>query len=381
MTEDNGLRSMCLSSEFLYIIENFGSAAHFKVSVFMTTYNPLYQPLSRAEVIKAVERKNPRRVPLVLAYWAGEGLDAQYGDRLHEFQRYPEDVVQLWIDPPIRFDQMGLSWELPPEVGAHDNRPVIDDWAKLDEFISKLPDPETDERFDTLPAQVKAARDADRYIIFGWWNFFFEFPWKIRGMANLLMDYYINPKEIHTLHNALCTVYKGYLERAIKELQPDGFWTSDDLGHQTQPFMKPKTFREFLFPYYVRVGNLLKSHNVHWWLHSCGNNTPLLEDIIEAGVTVFHPVQKGTMDEVSVARDYGDRIAFLAGFDVQHILREASPDEVRSEVRFLIDTFDRPDGGMCIAAGNGIVSGTPFENIEAFLDEAVRYGEEHRNTF
>ncbi len=64
--------------------------------------------------------------------------------------------------------------------------------------------------------------------------------------------------------------------------------------------------------------------------------------------------------------------------DVQHALQECDPGGVRAEVRFLIDTFDQPAGGMCIAAGNGIVSGTPFENIEAFLDEAVRYGAEHR---
>jgi uroporphyrinogen-III decarboxylase len=52
---------------------------------------------------------------------------------------------------------------------------------------------------------------------------------------------------------------------------------------------------------------------------------------------------------------------------------------VREEVRFLIDAFDRPEGGMCLAAGNGILPGTPFENIEAFLDEAIRYGTTHRH--
>jgi len=36
---------------------------------------------------------------------------------------------------------------------------------------------------------------------------------------------------------------------------------------------------------------------------------------------------------------------------------------------------------MYIAAGNGIVAGTPFENIAAFLDEAERYGAEHRKKF
>ena len=53
----------------------------------------------------------------------------------------------------------------------------------------------------------------------------------------------------------------------------------------------------------------------------------------------------------------------------------------REEVRFLIDTFDRPDGGLCLAAGNGIVSGTPIENIEAFLGEAVNYGHKHRQKY
>jgi len=81
------------------------------------------------------------------------------------------------------------------------------------------------------------------------------------------------------------------------------------------------------------------------------------------------------MDEKAVAEKYGDRLTFLAGIDVQHVLQEADPEGVRAEVRYVIDTFNRPSGGLCIAAGNGIVSGTPIENIEAFLDEAVNYGQ------
>ena len=145
--------------------------------------------------------------------------------------------------------------------------------------------------------------------------------------------------------------------------------------------MSPELFREMIKPYYVRVGRVLRELGLHWWLHSCGNNTPLLDDLIEAGVDVFHPVQKGTMDEVAVAREYGGRMTFLVGFDVQHILQEATPEGVRAEVRHLIDTFDRPDGGMCMAAGNGIVAGTPLENIEAFLNETMRYGEAHRRQY
>jgi hypothetical protein len=59
----------------------------------------IFSPLPRQQVIKAVERRCPARVPLVQARWWGEGLVEQYGDRLTPLeQRYPEDAVFLWID-------------------------------------------------------------------------------------------------------------------------------------------------------------------------------------------------------------------------------------------------------------------------------------------
>ena len=120
---------------------------------------------------------------------------------------------------------------------------------------------------------------------------------------------------------------------------------------------------------------------MHFWLHSCGDNSLLLPDLADAGLNVFHPMQKYTMDEESIAQQFGDKLSWLIGIDVQHTLQEKDPDGVREEVRFLIDTFDRPEGGMCIAAGNGIVAGTPIENIAAFLDEALRYGAAHRERY
>jgi uroporphyrinogen decarboxylase len=338
-----------------------------------------WSPLPREEVVKALERRGPCRIPLIRAKWWGEGLREQYGQRLYALERYPEDTAMVWVEP-LDVGTMGLSWEYSSE-GAHDARVVLDDWAKLDEFIAKMPDPATDPQFEALVAQAEQARAQGRYLLFGWWRLFFERPWSIRGMQNLLMDYYLEPGNVHRLNSGLCDLYVRYIEHSICELKPDGFWTSDDLGHQTQLFVRPEVFRAFIKPYYARVGQTLEEHQIHWWLHSCGNNTDILEDLAEVGLDVFHPVQKGTMDEVSVAREFGDRLTFLVGIDVQHVLQEQAPAGVRREVRFLIDTFDGPRGGMCIAAGNGIVAGTPLENIEAFLDEAVQYGTAHRQQF
>ena len=340
--------------------------------------NTPIEPMSRQDVINAVERKYPSRIPLVQAKWWGEGLWDQYGERLKALNRYPEDVVWLPLDNPVNPQRMQLSWPW-RTGGAHDSACVIDDWAKLDEFIAKLPRPENDPAFSALIEAAATAQSQNRYTIFGWANLFFEKPWGLRGMENLMCDYYTAADEIHKLHGALCGTYCSYIEMAERLLKPDGFWATDDLGHQTGPMMNPEVFHDLLFPYYRRLGTTLRECNMHFWLHSCGDNTLLLPDLIDAGVTVFHPVQKHTMDEARVAAEFGDRLTFLAGIDVQHTLQEKTPNGVREEVRFLIDTFDRTDGGMCLAAGNGIVAGTPIENIEAFLDEAVLYGQSRRS--
>jgi uroporphyrinogen decarboxylase len=200
-------------------------------------------------------------------------------------------------------------------------------------------------------------------------------------METLLTDYYLFPRQVLRLNRGLCDQYLRYIRWAAEEMKPDGFFTSDDLGHQTGPMMNPATFHEFLYPFYCEVGAECRKHGLHFWLHSCGDNTLLLPDLVSSGLDVFHPVQKGTMDEKRTASEFGGRLSFLVGFDVQHALREGSPSDVRAEVRFLINTFDGPGGGLCLGAGNSILPGTPLENVDAFLDETLRYGAEHRARF
>ena len=63
----------------------------------MSSLDDLYQPLPREEVIKAIDRQRPVRIPLVQARWWGEGLEEQYGKRLEELERYPEMVYPFCI--------------------------------------------------------------------------------------------------------------------------------------------------------------------------------------------------------------------------------------------------------------------------------------------
>jgi len=101
----------------------------------------------------------------VNAKWWGEGLFEQYGERLFAFDRYPEDATILLIEP-LDVDSMGLSREITAGT-AHDLFCVVDGWRRLDEFLEKMPNPETDPQIGRLAGHAAQIRAQDRYLIFG----------------------------------------------------------------------------------------------------------------------------------------------------------------------------------------------------------------------
>jgi len=339
------------------------------------------EPLTREEVIKAIERKGGGKVPSVMYKWWGVGLEEQYGNKLNEMASvFPDDIFCGWYTPP--------GWDKPLTANKSyrwgyrsdycssqkhsigENVVLLPDWNELDKFFGDFPDPNEPGTFDEVKKQLAAAEG--RYRLGCWWCLFHEYFWHLRGMEGLMIDYYDHMDELKLIGKRVLEFYKVIVDR-YSALGFDGIFTSDDLGHQTGPMMSPAFFEELYLPLYKEFIGYVHSKGMHVFLHSCGDNTKLMEYLIEAGLDVFHPVQKGCMDQAATAKKFGDRITFLAGVDVQHLLPEGTVEEVRTGVREMTDTFYKPEGGLLLAMGNGIMPGTPIENIKAAFEEMLLY--------
>jgi hypothetical protein len=272
----------------------------------------------------------------------------------------PDDPEYRWVNydkPAGAEDDHGL-----------DGRTAIQDWSQLDGVIAHFPNPDYAGLFATKP------QPDGRYRIAHWWYGLFERHWSLRGMTNALMDFYTNPEEVHRLYRAYTDFFLRFTERARKELQADAIYWTDDLGTQSDVFFSPEVFDTFFRPYYLELIEKAHSLGMQAWMHSCGNITKILPRFVEMGLDVIHPIQKYAMDEVAIAREFGGKIAVWAGFDVQRIIPYGTPEDVRREVRHLMDTFARPDGRFLLTAGNGITPDTPLESLRALYEEAYRYG-------
>lgn len=334
------------------------------------------ETLKREQVINVIEgRGEAKRVPLLYDIWIYDNV-FENNPRKREawISRYPCDVDEVFLQMPGMTkgpeEDTDFFWSAPGKTctGGRglDDQCLIEDWEDAEDFYRTFPDPMS-------PALITGKKDKDgRYLLGRWWYCFFERLWSLRGMENALTDFYLYPQEVHRLFARLTEFYMKSMERAVKELKVDGFFVSDDIGTQTAPFFSLDVFREFFKPYYKKLIHKAHELGTHFWLHSCGNIELFLPEFIEIGLDVLHPIQKNTMKEQEIAEKYGDQICILAGLDVQYLMAFGSPEEVREEIGFLMDTYQRPEGRFMMTMGNGSTPDWKLENLEAMYEASLQ---------
>jgi uroporphyrinogen decarboxylase len=144
-----------------------------------------------------------------------------------------------------------------------------------------------------------------------------------------------------------------------------------DFAHQQELMISPQVFRRVLRPILEEFVFRLKAINpeVLVFLHSDGNLSAVLPDLIECGFAAVHPIQPECMDMVAVKQEVGDRLTLFGGISVQSELPDSDPETIRRLVRERIDGLGR-DGGFILAPTNTIIEDVPLDSILAMYEEA-----------
>ena len=325
--------------------------------------------MTKAEVKNVIDGTvtGDERIPLLYDLWIYPDQFEDQPDKLKKLlSAVPKDVKDFFVTLPS-FAGAIPSYRPPENRKAYDSVVIIKDWeGEGEELFDNFPE------FDSKTLAAEGPFDDSRYLLGRWWYCYFERLWSLRGMENALMDFYLYPDEVHTLFRKLTDLYCSVLEGVKKQTGADGIFVSDDIGTQTGPFFSLDIFREFFKPYYKELIEKAHSLDMHFWLHSCGNIELFMEDFIEIGLDVIHPIQKRTMDEAVIAERYGDRICILAGFEVQEIIPFGTPEEVRKEVQRLISVYKNPSGRFMLTMGNGTTPDWKYDSIEALYEESLK---------
>lgn len=212
--------------------------------------------------------------------------------------------------------------------------------------------------------------DGSKYIRTNVWFTLFERMWMLRGFENMLMDPYMNTSNFEYFRDKILDFNLARIEEWLK-LNVNGIFFSDDWGTQRGLLMNPEDWRKYYKSAYAKMFRKVRDGGAHVWMHLCGDIRLILPDLIEIGLNVLNPVQTQAMNVNELAADFGGKVCFNGGVDVQGTLVNGIPEDVKQEVYKLVDMFGKYDGGYIGATSHTIMPETPLDNVIAMLEAFV----------
>jgi uroporphyrinogen decarboxylase len=157
--------------------------------------------------------------------------------------------------------------------------------------------------------------------------------------------------------------------------------SGEDLGMQTGPLYSPKMFRSMLLPYIqkrVRAARVYLDQvnpDVKIMLHSCGSVRRFIPDLIDIGIQVLDPVQPHAkeMDSAQLKAEFGDKLTFHGGVDIQEVLPHGTTEEVEEETLKRIHAFG-PGGGYILSPSHAVQADVPPKNLVTMCQTAQKQG-------
>ena len=199
-------------------------------------------------------------------------------------------------------------------------------------------------------------------------------PALVRGWEGMFVDMVEHPDWVHFLCRRFTDFYREDYARAAEASRGriDLYLLISDLGSQHGPLLSLGMFRQFVAPYLKEMIDQIHSLGGRVLFHSCGAIGPFIPELIELGIDVLDPVQPvgAAMAPERLKADYGDRLCFHGGIDMQRLLPHGTPDEVQAESRRYCEILGR-QGGYILGPAHLFQPDVPPENILAVYAEGT----------
>ncbi|KLU63145.1 uroporphyrinogen decarboxylase [Peptococcaceae bacterium CEB3] len=364
---------------------------------------------SRAEikterVLKALNHEEPDRVPITDFFWSlfmkNWQKDKAPDDFIYEHYDLDLLVVTPNIDPRVmrsRFierseEQMvyETGWgsvikrrtEAPMPMFLEFGIKSAEEYASF-QFDDPL-DPRRyyDERDDiintgddymVLPSFAETVeRYKNDFFIWGSVCEPFEALWRCRGTEGALMDLVLYPEETQAFIDRLTEHMLAIGKRQIEMFNLKGMVIWGDVAYDKGMFFSPVTWRKMFFPAVKKLCDEFHRLGAKVIYHGCGNASVIYDDLIEAGIDCYNPLEvKAGLDVVELKRVYKGRLAYFGNIDVR-ILAEGSREEIKREVLRKLNAAK--GGGYIIASDHSVAANVPPENYEYMVQLVREYG-------
>jgi len=361
-------------------------------------------------VIAALEHREPDRVPMGEFFWTNfirrvkQEMDVR--DDFNPYVHWDLDMVVLIpnMDPHVENVQViedtpehkvvttgfGATIEL---RGTYPMPRYVDFDTRTYEQMEALEfdDPADPRRyFEAVDDQINAVADtlmlgipsfvdrvnafADDFCVFGSVCEPHETIWRIMGTENVLFKLGEDPdrmaKFIDRLGDFLAGIVEGQIAATDGKLS--GLYIWGDVAYDKGMFFSPEYWRRVYKPQLTKICDAAHAAGLKTIYHGCGNASPVFEDMIEAGVDAYNPLEaKAGLDVVELKRRFGARWAFNGNIDVR-VLATNNREAIRREVLTKLNAAK--GGGFVVQSDHSVPDNVAPDNYDYVVQLVREYG-------
>jgi len=268
-----------------------------------------------------------------------------------------------YISPGYYKDGFGVVWN---RTGIDKDIGVVSEYLVTEENYKDYRAPYIDAAYIKQVTQSLLGSKLDTLRLGKISMTLFERAWSLRGMENLLEDFYLNPEIVEHILDALLEHNLKIIDIAL-EYEIDGFYFGDDFGTQISLIMSPEIWRKFIKPRYKTMFDRIKSKGRITALHSCGNINGLLGDLIDIGLDVYQTVQPEIYDLKQLKEEFGRYLCFWGAISTQQLLPYATQEELISTVLNTIDILSK-DGGYIASPTHQVTPDISNESVLTLIE-------------
>jgi uroporphyrinogen decarboxylase len=347
-------------------------------------------PKERAHVV--LEHKEPDRIPLLEA-WMSDSIIEKILHRPYkgildtvDFYRKleidfacisfgpPRGWEKKFLDEKMFLDEWGRKWEYAKDgkaslvLGMYADG-TIKTPEQFDEY--EFPNADAPGRMDAFETSIKMI--GNDYAVTGTIDEgIFQRAALMTGLKEFLIYIYEKPsfaRELLKKHYEFALeIGKQYLDAGAEFIL-----VGDDIADNHGPFLPPKLYEEFVYPYHKALVQSLKRRGSKVIWDTDGNVMPILRYLLDMGIDGLHPIEPTAgMNIVELQRKYRDRLCLAGGVDVVKLLPFGSEEDVEKTVVNLIKDASS-GGGLILGSSNSLHTFVP--DVDKFVRNVIKYVE------
>ncbi len=284
------------------------------------------------------------------------------------YERYKPDIIVMQGDLLMDVEAMGNELRFPENGMCISKKMALEDKGKLSSL--KVPDPTKDGR---MPAYLEVLAETKKIITDSIVSAVVAGPWTtaigLRGANELIRDALKDPDYVHELMQFASQVAIRFME-AIMPLKVG-------LSYSEAPascsLISPKMYRDFIFPYHKQIVDHFKKKKAGVGLHICGYADPILEDMVNTGVT---NISIDAPSDLAKAVEVTRGKAVLIGNVNTGLFFSGTREEMKQAIKDCLDMFPK-DSGYILASGCEVPGVAPPEKVDWFMELANELGTYH----